>query len=809
MARPTPFRLRVFLLEFEDVAAPPEYSPRFVHELLFGGQAPGTSPPPDRSPVVVTARQFFHQNSDGRVVLEGHVEDWVQAPRPAAETPHWNGDTQQSPLDTDQDVYYASVGPLVLAWTLTAHGLTSDQIRSDLQAQGSPASDSDVARELVERLMTLPDGHRADGLVFLHNDLRVGGGKRDGRGLARVMSAWAMPNVINRFMEDGQTTWASLWDPAWNAVPECLITTIVVPPDNPEQLGPDGTCEDPSPAPDSLVLSPVEVLMHELGHLITDAPDLYGAEHGPWDGFALMHGVRGHFSQPVGSYVRHLAGWMDYADLDRRRHLRLLPPFETHNECLRVPNGPPGTEHSLCLENRDDILWHRDTDPRDAVSVAWSEPPASRGRGLLCYRRDDRGEASVSGNADGVRRRSGVVRTVSGGRLVWHPSSGGTQAWAQGRIPTEPDPEQRGDHLGSTRNALGELWWEVADVSAGDDGDLELDLRSRALDVVGEAHRAPWERPQTSWAVDVTLDAWTAWLGHVMMVDETRTIGGQVHGRALELRPPWQRGGDLLAEYDLSRFADAPLRLYLELAVPNDDKDCDAMRITVERDGVGNEVLVGPGQIVRRCWDFPPGSGPLTLRAHGSSTQGEDVLYVLSGYVVERAPEVVDLVRNAVRATWASEKGPFDLNTRVGALSTASLRGPTELEDGWVYGPGVIVPEAGTDAEPFVTATWEGLTLPKGGCFLRGRLGLVGDANHQGSVTVRVVARDTGSSDEEVLVDGMLVHADHDERQLHLECFVPEGATGSTRDLELRMDFSEDANQRLMVCWTSLELVEG
>lgn len=312
--------------------------------------------------------------------------------------------------------------PVIVAETLRANRIGGDEARDQVR---------------------LSDGRRPDLLVFLNTDWGIGGVNRGWGQLRDVL---------------GKMKLSELWDEGWSRLPapySCFSLTIWR---KAPQAGVDGTIEQ-VPHDAVLEMFPLSIMMHEMGHQLAGWPDLYTPSYAPWGVFDLMGGPAAHTHYPmtVSAFLRVRSGWMAFTDLPRRDHLGLvLRPLETAEEALRLPQGPG--QESLIVENRQELHYPRD----------YSQPPEDRGQRLLVYRVDPAGRRRTMSSGRPVKRLTTMVRRGGSYGEVW----GGP---AHTSLTAETSP--------SSRNALGELWWELREMAPQPDRSVRLDLLCRAMDL--------------------------------------------------------------------------------------------------------------------------------------------------------------------------------------------------------------------------------------------------------------------------------------------------------------------------------------
>jgi len=458
--------------------------------------------------------------------------------------------------------------------------------------------------------LRLSDGRMPELLVFLNTDWGVGG----------VNRGWPkLKEVLHRMKLGG------LWDEAWRSLPSPYSSYSATIWRKAPRSKKDGTIDKVPPA-DELELFPLSIMMHEMGHQLAGLPDLYGPACAPWGVFDLMGGpaAQTHFPMTVSAFLRERKGWMRYTDMPRRSAADVaIAPLETHKQALRFPQGP--NQEAIVATNR------------------W-------------------------------RLEYGRRRTLHGGRphrkittMIRRPEHYG-EVWGEGtftKVAATTRP--------SSRNSLGELWWEFRRIRQGADDEMRLDAECRAVDLIETQDQAQW-------------------------------TGGGAERRKHVLHCQTQPGQTLTARF---RFpARGPQRLYATLALR--DQGDAAATFSVQASGPATTVTLDATR--RRAAvaaDLMGFSGDLTLAVRPAEGSGTARLEIAEAWLVSIPAAEADLV-TAKPAKASSGLAP---------------PGTAVLKDGRQYGPHVAqIPLAGASPTTW-TAEWR-LTLPDAPTTLRALVGL-------------------------------------------------------------------------------------
>lgn len=674
------FVLRVFLADFDDVPHPDRYPREYFEELFFGLDGPRQTP--EGRALSGSVREYFLNVSDGRIDVEGEVEDWVRIPRSITKVPHWKRGMKP----------FGESWPVIVAETLRGHGILGDQ-----------------AREKVR----LRDGRMPDMLVFLNTDWGTGG----------VNRGWGRLKEVLDIMKLGD-----LWDESWSELPSPYSSYSATKWRKAPRSGPDGTI-DKIPPESELEMFPLSIMMHEMGHQLAGWPDLYGPAYEPWGVFDLMGGPAAstHFPMSVCAYLRVRNGWMEYTDVPRATRMGLqLHPLETHKEALRFLQGPG--QESIVAENRWCLKYPRD----------YGDPPTNEGPRLLLYRLDPAGRRRVMYRGSPRHKITTLIRRRERYGEVW-----GAGAFTEVTAETTP----------SSRNSLGELWWEFRDIRPGAAEAMRFDAQFAATDLVRGYRRAVWMDGDGA-----TVDAgrFGGSRGYVGIRSTPGATGAHVRSLHIATSP----GGAIRGRYPLP--ADGPRRLYVTVSIPSDAGTAVALTVgPTGGEGTTAQLRAGPaGNRHTVVADLPAEAAGVDLVVQAVGDAAPASVSVHEAWVVGTPEPLSDLVQTAPSRTPAP----------AGSAAVPRTAAAVMLHDRHIYGPAVLTAMVGGDAPKGLRAEWP-VGQPGPGAMLRGVIGLGADAP-VGS-TAKVSLQLTGREREWSLM-----------KDLEIQVY-PGGGSGTTRSNRL------------------------
>lgn len=573
--------------------------------------------------------------------------------------------------------------PVIVAETLRANGIVGED-----------------AKEKVR----LADGRMPELLVFLNTDWGTGGVNRDWGHLKDVL---------------GKMHLSDLWDEGWLGLPSPLSSYSATKWRKAPASAPDGTIDAVPPA-EELEMFPLSVMMHEMGHQLAGWPDLYGAAFEPWGVFDLMGGpaAETHYPMGVSAYLRVSSGWMDYTDMPRAALPRLsLRPLDTHREAFRFPQGPG--QESIVAENRSCLFYPHD----------WGQPPTNQGPRLLLYRLDP-----------AARRRmmygdspQGKVTTV-----IRRPEHYG-EVWGEA-----PFTEVTATTVPTSRNSLGELWWEFRDIQPAPDNEVEFDARFAAADFVADYDRAAWT---TGDGAALATGRFGRPEGHVGLRSLQAEGGPPRHSLEVRTGP----SGTIRGRYHLPDGG--PRRAYVLVRVPDDGRP---VRCSVTPVGTGavTEVDLAVGEADRQqciVAEVPAATRDLELVIQAADPSDAARVLVDGAWLVGLPPLLMDLVGAAPDGGWTPS--PAEATATVGPPEPLALPGR------YYYGPHVLALPLGRPACEGWRAEWL-VRLPDSPAMLRGLIGIAADAPVGSSA--RVTLRLAGPEREWTLVGNVEVGAHPD-----------------------------------------------
>jgi len=545
--------------------------------------------------------------------------------------------------------------PVIVAETLRANGIVGPEAKDKIR---------------------LPDGRMPELLVFLNTDWGVGG----------VNRGWGQLRDVLNTMKLGD-----LWDDAWAELPEPYSSYSATIWPHAPGTGPDGTIDQVPPASE-LELFPLSIMMHEMGHQLAGWPDLYGAAFEPWGVFDLMGGPAAstHFPMSVSAFLRVSSGWMQYTDMARRTHPGLLlEPLDTHKGALRFPQGPG--QENIVAESR----WCLKYPGR------YSDPPVNEGPRLLLYRVDGAGRRRMMYGDQPVGKITTMIRRPEGYGEVW-----GGEGFQEVTAETTP----------SSRNSLGELWWEFRNIRPDPPDTVTLDAECQAFDLVREYRRAAWVDGE---GTAVEAGRYGGSRGYVSL----RTWPGENGQPAPRLQIVTAPGGSLRGRYELP--PGSPRRMYVTATLAGPAAGPAALTVAPSVGEATRIDLAGEAAGRRQTIiaDLPAAADAVEVSLQSLGETAPASMEVHEGWVVALPEVAAELAR--VTAAWTPPDAPLPAAANC------------VLGDGCTYGPAVLTVPVGGDAPAERRAEWQ-VRVPEGRPMLRGLLGLTADAPAGAAVTVAV-----------------------------------------------------------------------
>ena len=484
--------------------------------------------------------------------------------------------------------------PVIVAETLRANGIVGERAKEKLR---------------------LSDGRQPHLLVFLNTDWGVGG----------VNRGWPKLKEVLHRMKLGH-----LWDEAWLSLPSPYSSFSATIWRKAPRSKKDGTI-DKIPSAEELELFPLSIMMHEMGHQLAGLPDLYGPAYAPWGVFDLMGGpaARTHFSMTVSAYLRERKGWLRYTDMPRQTARDVAVwPLESRKQALRFRQGPD--QESIVVTNR----WRLEY-PRD-----YSRPPVNRGPRLLLYRVDPAGRRRIMHGSRPYRKITTMIRRPEHYGEVW-----GEKEFTAIAATTHP----------SSRNSLGELWWEFREIRSGANSEMRLDAEFRAIDLIQRYHRAEWT---SEGGEPVAAGSFTNAGAHAVIQARPGDDDGAPHQ---VLHCQTGRGQTLAGRFPVA--ARGPQRLYATVGLAQ--KSVGEATFSVGEGRCMTSVTLAPDRprtmVVADLLDF---SGGLTLSVRPAAEDASARIEISEAWLVSIPAADVDLVsiQPATASPGLSTKGSATLS---------------------------------------------------------------------------------------------------------------------------------------------------
>ncbi len=774
---------KVFLIDFADVRAPSGFNQNFVEKILFSSDPPSTAPDQINSPIVTSAQQYFHASSDFFLSLRGEATEWIHSDLNNRDIPHWMRSMQKAE-DNGPMTDWGESWPVIVAEALRGKNFTSSNYSSP--------------QELRNDVLALPNGRKADKLVFLDSDVSGGGVKRHFSQLKRSLDLMSHSRIRNNTLPTSNQPWNSLWDPAWNALPPFLVTPILSLNWSGSNRNQDGTYPTPPPSNNDVPkMSAFDVILHELGHLAVNLPDLYKNMYGPLNGTCIMgYSKKTHFPPPFSSLARWKSDWLEYRDYSRNDHSIRLRPYESHNDAIRITNGAPSQWHYLCIANREILDYHSDP----------TRKPTSKGRGVLIYRKD------LGGRRTRTVRGGKVIRLYTSylrdARYTYH------KIWEPGdTIGSIPPNNQFYSRPTTLRNGRGELWYTLDEVKADED-DLIVNLNCKAKHLLEDFHHATWTGEAGNRAVPLKLDAFGGPDGHVALQDKSMEVNGE-SGRVLYLHPMWNNNGRIRGVYDISDMEDGPKRLYLKLGMPDEARGSNGVRVHFESGPDKYSVNLEPGVYKERVIDFRDPGDTFTVLVETRGSARKDWFYILDGWIVPTAPRIYDFISRASNALWKTDDGRLSFGEEGQPKGEVSVRGWMPLHTGITYGPKVLFTHPNWDENGFVEGNYFKIPVPTNGAMFRAHLGWH-DGRRVTSNGVRVsVSVKKGTNEYKVIENAQYdlyeegsTREDQKNAMMFIEEPIPKEVWGDEVNFIIRVD-ADGSSAQDWLAWTEMAMTEA
>ena len=731
-------RLRVFLLDFPDVPAPAEFTRSYVERYLFSLNQLRLNA--DGRPLQGSANDYFFNLSDGAVNLAGTVDDWLRSP--------------------------VAYGDIVSSFGRGGAEMAAAVVPLALRAASIGSAD-DLA----------VDGRAPDHLLFLHTSAYGGGANRQLFFLKQQL------NSVSR-----SDWWDSRWD-AWAGNEVAILPLTAYQPAPPLPQPP--TFALPSIPHETVQASFSQtVLLHELGHLLFEYPDMYHriALWSTWS--ELMAGFPWTDTPPLlSALTQQLGGWFAFEDLPRRSHPALvLESLETRNTAIRLASGPMGRAENLILEART----IRDLEaPADAPAL---------GSGLHVYRVDDsRSQVVLAEHLDEERRWTFTVRRPGRFGEIWG-------------IDAATALTGHGAHLGNTLNVQGECWWSFPSISPRTDGGVTLDLEYMGWDLIDHYVDADWSSAQSA---HLRHDWFEADAGHVMMVNTSQPIkAGFRYKRVLALHPNWGPNGVVRGTYRLAVPGEGG-RLHLTVALSEEAAGSDGFtfRVTAEGARVLAETMIDHNRNLRHLViDLTAYAGrtiSVDLEIWAGPTATRDWAYLLEGVLVPTAPIAVDLLAEGRTSVWETNAGPIPFGEDSDAGSVRQ-RAHQILQDGVLYSGALLGLRP-----PTGTGTWTAgtlpITLPSAPCVLRAQVGFDERQVEVHGTRISIDFRDAAGRLTRLVPDNgatpqtiLLVNSSLTRSVACITADIPSQLLGETGELKVRVDNAE--GPAAMTWWPALAI---
>ncbi len=437
-------------------------------------------------------------------------------------------------------------------------------------------------------------------------------------------------------------------------------------------------------------------MIHELGHLLLNFPDLYRPAYAPWTYQDEMDGTGTHFPVTTSSILRYEMAVLDFEDIEMRSHRQMpLMSLEDYNKAYRFPCGIQKYSEGLIVENREVFNFY-----------GIDKAPTRINRGCLVYRLDENQSRYILWYGKNRRRKTTMVTgnflivSFTDHRIQWGKRFK-RESLTGNLLPMEAIPLLHHHwYAFSSRNSLQELWWEFSKIdylrwneSRNSSGQaMCLDADFKAINILDYSDRATWNN-QRGQILDMgkCIDR----RGVVMRLNVNHETLGRKNKDVLLLKPTRGTNNYVQGKFRLPHFEGKNFRLYARFSMSKFIGRNESLYYKIIH---GNKFISfllnkrNPMQVV--SMDIINYQGlTIQVKVPNNNYEGVEGGYLLDGYLVPLPEIEYDFINDAKTARWTNDRGQL---LTVGPTGDSDSKGGAkpldfiEYADGVIYGPELL-----------------------------------------------------------------------------------------------------------------------